>query len=176
MRIALVTDGISPLAIGGMQTYSTNLARHLAEQSVEVDLYFPGRDGDATRGMITDDRAARARLELVPVEWPWLPRFPGHYVAALWLYSRRVLGRLLQRRPADWIYVQGLCGLALFQQRAALPPIALNMHGLGMYQRAPTRLAGAQQKLLKPPAEFSIRRADVLVSLGGRLTGIRTVA
>ena len=49
MRIALVTDGISPLAIGGMQTYSTNLARHLAEQGVQVDLYFPARDGDATR-------------------------------------------------------------------------------------------------------------------------------
>ena len=87
MRIALVTDGISPLAIGGMQTYSTNLVRHLVEQGVEVDLYFPGRDGDATREMITDDRSARARLDLFPVEWPRIPRFPGHYVAALWLLA-----------------------------------------------------------------------------------------
>ena len=43
MRIALVTDGVFPLAVGGMQGHSANLARHLARQGAEVTLYnVPG--------------------------------------------------------------------------------------------------------------------------------------
>jgi hypothetical protein len=39
MRIALITPGISPYVMGGIQRHSFNLVRQLARLGVEVDLY-----------------------------------------------------------------------------------------------------------------------------------------
>ena len=39
MRIALLTDGIYPYVMGGMQRHSYYLAKYLARAGVHVDLY-----------------------------------------------------------------------------------------------------------------------------------------
>ena len=39
MRIALITDGIWPYVLGGMQKHSYYLCKYLAQQNVYVDLY-----------------------------------------------------------------------------------------------------------------------------------------
>ena len=38
MRIALITDGISPYVIGGMQKHSFYLAKYFAKHQIQVDL------------------------------------------------------------------------------------------------------------------------------------------
>ena len=39
MRIALLTDGIYPYVVGGMQKHSYNLAKYFSQQKIHVDLY-----------------------------------------------------------------------------------------------------------------------------------------
>ena len=39
MRIALVTDGIYPYVMGGMQKHSYYLCKYLVKLGVEIDLY-----------------------------------------------------------------------------------------------------------------------------------------
>ena len=39
MRIALLTDGIYPYVVGGMQKHSYNLAKYFAQQKIYIDLY-----------------------------------------------------------------------------------------------------------------------------------------
>ena len=39
MKVALITDGINPYVIGGMQKHSTYLAKHLVQNGVKLDLF-----------------------------------------------------------------------------------------------------------------------------------------
>ena len=41
MRIALLTDGIYPHILGGMQKHSFYLAKYFAQNKIQVDLYHP---------------------------------------------------------------------------------------------------------------------------------------
>ena len=43
MIVALLTDGIWPYVIGGMQRHSFYLAKYLAANGVEVDLYHTNK-------------------------------------------------------------------------------------------------------------------------------------
>lgn len=167
MRIALVTDGLFPLSVGGMQAHSTNLARSLAQAGVDVELFYPAIEGMAPADVISKTRLPADRVRVAPVAWPSALRFPGHYVSELWRYSERVRKLLVNRTDIDWIYVQGLCGLALLTgNRSQLAPVAVNLHGLEMFQISPSLGGSVQQILLRPPARFSALRADLAVSLG----------
>jgi len=156
-----------------MQSHSTNLARHLAAVGVDVEVFYP-RSPDLS----AKDVAARAGLEsdrirLTPVDWPKVRRFPGHYVSELWQYSKNVRALLVQRRGLNGIYIQGLCGLAVVTgKRAELPPVAVNLHGLEMFQRSPSLKSSLQQLLLRPSAKMSALNADHSVSLGRGISKI----
>ena len=39
MKIALITDGIYPYVMGGMQKHSYFLAKYLAKNKIKIDLY-----------------------------------------------------------------------------------------------------------------------------------------
>ncbi len=39
MKVALVTDGIWPYVMGGMQKHSYYLCKYLAKKKIDVDLY-----------------------------------------------------------------------------------------------------------------------------------------
>jgi len=171
MRIALVTDGLFPMSVGGMQAHSTNLARSLAAEGVNVVLVYPQQSDVSPNRVLAQLDIPAASARLIPAPWPSMPPFPGHYVAELWSYSARVKERLEKEKDIDWIYVQGLCGMALMTgRRSEMPPIAVNLHGLEMFQLAPTLRESAQQLFLRPPARFSARKADLCVSLGGGTT------
>ncbi len=167
MRIAMVTDGISPLVVGGMQGHSANLSRHLVRAGAEVIVIHP-TPGPVPEAVDFFRDVPGLRLEHVP--WPSRGRYPGHYVTELWKYSARVK-KVLPKLESDFIYVQGLCGGALLSsKRPRKPPIAENLHGVEMFQRAADARAAAEQILLRPLASFSARRADVCISLGGTIT------
>ena len=48
MRLALLTDGVFPHVVGGIQKHSAHLARYLARAGAEVELHhLPGDDPSA---------------------------------------------------------------------------------------------------------------------------------
>ncbi len=164
----MVTDGIFPLVLGGMQSHAANLARHLARCGAQVDVIHPSPDPGGLARSFFD--AEGSNVQLVQVPWPAEHRYPGHYVAELWKYSTKVR-EIIPSLAADCIYVQGLCGGALLaSRRPRLPQVAVNLHGLEMFQHAADLWTAAEQTMLRPLARYSARRADLCVSLGGTLT------
>ncbi|MEP6506727.1 MAG: glycosyltransferase family 4 protein [Gemmatimonadales bacterium] len=166
MRIVLVTDGLSPVSVGGMQSHSTNLARSLAACGVNIDVVYPAHPTISPTEMRERTGLESGKIRAIPVAIPSMS-FPGHYVAELWRYSTRVERALSVESRIDWIYVQGLCGMALLSgSRRRIARVAVNLHGLEMFQRTTTVRGFAEQVLLRTPARLSARRADISLSLG----------
>jgi glycosyltransferase involved in cell wall biosynthesis len=79
------------------------------------------------------------------------------------------------RDPADFIYAQGLTGLAFVRARRrgeALPPVGVNAHGYEMFQSCFGLKELAAQLLLRPQTRMVTREADVLFSFSGRIRDI----
>lgn len=155
IRVVLCTDGIFPEAMGGMQRHSRLLAEHLA-RSGEVDLtvIHPHAPG-------LFDPACGIREVCIPnID---TDKF---YLRELWQYSGRVAEEL-DRLRVQVILSQGFCvwkDAARFSDRLIVHP-----HGLEMYQGLTVR-----DRLMGIPFRYVlrriVRRARVVVSLGGRLT------
>jgi glycosyltransferase involved in cell wall biosynthesis len=176
MRIALITDGMSPYAMGGMQRHSRMLAEHLVGVGAEVTLFHTTFDPGRARAASSLEGCPEAlRCRIVPefVPYPRVRRFPGHYLAEEWRYSAACLRRYLDHAvSADFIYAQGLTGwafLRLSQRHDRLPPIGVNTHGYEMFQRAASLRGSLQYALLRPAFRDVNRRADVVFSFSGKI-------
>ncbi|TVR37933.1 MAG: glycosyltransferase family 1 protein [Cryomorphaceae bacterium] len=175
MKIALLTDGIFPDVMGGMQKHSYFLARFLSRSGVEVDLYYTSPDSsrETIQSRYTEDE--KSRIYFHRVEFPKSIRLPGHYVRSSWKYSQQLYRLFLKNEPPDLIYAQGLTcwAFAGAKQRGKLnTPLLSNLHGLEMFQPALTTRTKLEQKLLRGPARFIILHSDYCYSLGGKLTEI----
>jgi glycosyltransferase involved in cell wall biosynthesis len=176
MRVALITPGITPYVMGGMQRHSFNLARGLARLGVEVDLYHTdfgaGRGIDGLEGMEEDEKA---RINSVAIAWPEGDRLPGHYLRQLKRFSARCLEIHRNRRPVDFIIAKSLTGWAFVEARRrgdALPPIGVNYHGFEMYQPQASPKMWLAARMMRPSFGGHIRRADYVFSYGGRITAL----
>jgi glycosyltransferase involved in cell wall biosynthesis len=172
MRIALLTDGIYPYVIGGMQKHSFYLAKYLAENKVMVDLYHTASDLSAIDLKDVFTAEENKFITSIPVPFPPAGRFPGHYIREMRRYSKR-LSEKLKSRPADFIYVQGLCGIHLLgHSNNNRTPAGVNFHGLEMFQKPADLRTRLEQYLFRRTVKRSMRNADIVFSLGGNLTGI----
>src|SRR5690554_1834667 len=177
ISITILTDGIYPIQLGGMQKHSWYLAKSLALLGVKVKVFFPGVDNDTSRirAVLTSDE--KNHITFQPIEV--IPRFriPGHYLFENYFYSKRIFEKLKGASLPDFIYAQGYSGWALLSKRKKIKHIAafkigINFHGLEMFQKAPNFKIKLQHLFLRPATKFNIKRADVLFSLGGKLTEI----
>ncbi len=156
-HVVLCTDGIFPHAMGGMQRHSRLLAEHLAQcDGVRLTVMHPHdtKVFDPSLG-----------IEEVPIPAIDTDRF---YLRELWRYSGRV-GEALESVRPDVILSQGFCvwqGIDRFSDRLIVHP-----HGLEMFQGL-----SLKERLLGAPFRWAlrsiVRRSAVVVSLGGKLTGI----
>ena len=178
MRIALVTDGIWPYVLGGMQKHSYYLCKYLAANKVHVDLYHYNSstyDIDLLQffspleSEFISNRVYRFKKAF---------SFPGHYLYDSYRYSKAI-GRDILKDPSqyDLIYTKGFAGWYLLElpkkTRDRLPPIAVNFHGYEMYQKAPGIRSLLQHILvLRQPVRRLSKRADVVFSYGGKVTQI----
>lgn len=169
MKAILVCDGLFPLHIGGMQKHSTLLARYLLRAGVELTLIHPHRD-DEVQALFAEE----TRLpHLISVPWPDSLPFPGHYLWKNYRYSALVRAALQQsRHAAAPVYVQGFAGWKLITQPLDGFPVLLNFHGLEMFQLLQGRKNRLQAAMLRIPARKLLRRAQGVVSLGGKLADI----
>lgn len=177
MRIALLTDGIYPFALGGMQKHSFYLAKYLAKMGVQVDLYHCLPFGKT----LPDSLSGFSSTELQQINsfcfhFPKNKRFPGHYLYESKKYSNNLFELFQKQKKVDFIYAQGFTAWSFVEKKVnkvSLPPIGVNFHGVEMYQVAANLKNRLEQLLLRKPVKFILSKADVVFSLGGKLTPIQ---
>lgn len=173
MRIALFTDGVFPYVIGGMQKHSYYLARYFAKNKIHVDLYHTSSDITRANTLDCFTPEEREYLSSFVFEFPRLDNMPGHYIREMYAYSKLLFLKLQENPPVDFIYVQGLCGMKLFENRSQInTPVGVNFHGLEMFQKTANLRSKLEQYLFKRPVLKSLKKADVIFSLGGELSRI----
>lgn len=179
LTVALVTDGIHPFVIGGIQRHSRMLMEHLARQGVWVRVFHtafsPATEAEARDpGWIPAGLRSLVASEFV--DYPRRHRYPGHYLVEQHEYSRRCLARYLASGPrADFIYAQGLTGAAFLRSRLvrdAGTKVAVNSHGYEMFQRPSGMKSWLQAMMLRPAFRRINREADVVYCFSGKIRRI----
>jgi len=173
MKIALLTDGIYPYVIGGMQKHSYCLAKYLAQEHVHIDLYHFKPIGCESVDLFTEEELRY--IHFVDVAFPEKGFLPGHYLHESFEYSTRIYQILKKRDPVDYIYAKGCTAWKLLDEKrkgAQLAPVGVNFHGYEMFQTPASFRSKMEQMLLKGPVRFNMKYADQLFSYGGKITSL----
>ncbi|WP_245935036.1 glycosyltransferase family 4 protein [Breznakibacter xylanolyticus] len=169
--------------MGGMQKHSYYLAKYFARKGIEVDVYHAIPNGTLTENqtaVFSDDELKY--LHFIPIHFPRNHHFPGHYIWESYLYSKQVYQQFVKQQAVDFVYAQGFSGWRLLvnkrkgamrQRKKNDIPVGINFHGLEMFQKAPNLRVKLEHLLLRPWVKKNLRMADVIFSLGGRLTPIQ---
>ncbi len=179
MKIALITDGLHPYVLGGMQRHSTMLAQHLPAHGVELVVFHTAHSAsatDAAKALEGFPESVKTQVQHVFVEYPKQGRLPGHYIRESRKYSERLLESYREHGiECDFIYAQGLTGRAFIEAKrngTVLPPIGVNCHGYEMFQRAANLKEKLQHWMLRPTFRKLTFRADFVFSFSGKIREI----
>jgi glycosyltransferase involved in cell wall biosynthesis len=180
MKILIITDGITPFVIGGMQKHSYNLARRLAMQGHRVTLFHcvTGKNKLPEREEIHAlfGEEAMKNLESICLRFPAPSWYPGHYLKESYLYSRMVFKRIENRLDEfDFIYAKGFTGWYFLEQKKRgvhMAPVGIKFHGYEMFQPPVGLRMRLENRLLGGPVKWNNRNADAIFSYGGKITSL----
>jgi glycosyltransferase involved in cell wall biosynthesis len=173
MKVALLTDGIWPDTIGGMQKHSHYLSKYLSERDVSVDVYTSRNSMSESVINSDGDESGKSLVKFINVIKPVAKRFPGHYLWEMFRYSKMIYQGLEPRITRyDVIYAQGLAGWYLLMKERYDVPVVLNFHGLNMFQETHSIRSKMEQAMFRPIVKKMLLKSDYVQSLGGRLTRI----
>jgi glycosyltransferase involved in cell wall biosynthesis len=178
MQISLLTDGIFPYTMGGMQKHSYYLTKYLARAGIMVDVYYGLTEGKSVPEKYDEySEEELNNIRFFPLNFPKSGRYPGHYIIENYYFSKRVNKELIRHSTPDFIYIQGFAGWYFLQNRRKQRAwnkikTGINFHGVEMFQKAANLNIKFQHFLLRPPTACNLKNADVLFSLGGKLTAI----
>ncbi len=176
MNIALLTDGIHPYVVGGMQKHSFYLAKYLAAAGHRVDLYHTNQSQYDIHALEFFTEAEKNNIRSFVVSFPQQGKLPGHYLRESYEYSKKVYSSYTKNSRPDFIYIKGFAGWELLNRKSKgekFPPVGVNFHGYEMFQRQPSLFSSLQARfLLRAPVRFHAEQADFLFSYGGRITEI----
>lgn len=178
MKIALVTDGIWPYVLGGMQRHSFYLCKYLAKKQVEVDLiHFNKSTFDIEQlEFFTEEEKKYIHPVIIPM--PKMPPFPGHYLLASYLHSKLIFNHLKEKlNTYDFIYTKGFTGWYLINQKhkglVNCCKIGVKFHGYEMFQKQPDWITAMKSFIfLRQPVKQINLKADLVFSYGGKITEI----
>jgi glycosyltransferase involved in cell wall biosynthesis len=175
----MITDGITPYVMGGMQRHSYHLAKNFLKLGVNLTLVhsvpagarMPSND-EVSLLLETDGQS----LEVIGLHFPKSGNIPGHYIRESYVYSCNVFETLKGRwSDFDFIYAKGLTGWCLLENRktgAHTAPIGVKFHGYEMFQKS----RGVKDKLIqfmfRPAVVFNNREANAVFSYGGEISEI----
>lgn len=181
MRIALVTDGVYPFVVGGMQRHSAYLTKYLTRQGVHVVLVHCIAQGELPTDEEVIDKLSidhPENLEIITLRFPSFGKLPGHYLRESLVYSDMALKALHEHLASlDLIYAKGLSGWMMAEKRRKQlldVPLAVKFHGYEMYQTIPGWRNRFARLLLRGPVKFINQNADWVFSYGGKITQIIT--
>ena len=157
-KVIFCTDGIFPLAVGGMQRHSRLLIEGLAKRgNTEIIVIHP-------------HKGQRVFEAFPQIEEMGLDPLPGkqYYLLELYHYSRKVF-EWVSKYPDHLIYAQGLS--VWYRANELGPRLIVNPHGLEPYQTL-----SLKDRIKTFPFRWAFSRlfnqALTVISLGGRLTEI----
>ncbi len=178
MRVALITDGIWPYVLGGMQKHSYYLCKYLAQQHVQVHLFHFNQSSYDIALLEFFSEEERRYITATVIEFPKSLPFPGHYLYNSYRHSKRVFKTLGPKvKEYDFIYTKGFTGWYLIEQkhkgRISAPPVGVKFHGYEMFQTPPSFKVKLQHwGLLRRPVRSISLQADKVFSYGGKITDI----
>ncbi|HRP33257.1 MAG TPA: glycosyltransferase family 4 protein [Agriterribacter sp.] len=173
MTIALLTDGIWPYVIGGMQKHSYFLCKYLVKNQINVLLVHTAADiTEEVKNITCFTGEEKKYITSLVVEKPHVKSFPGHYIYQSWLYSKKIYETLDGFPNVDFIIAKGMTGWHfLHKKNAETPPVAINIHGYEFMQKKADFNMQLQALLLRYPLIWINRRANYVFSYGGKITG-----
>lgn len=188
MKILLLTDGITPFVIGGMQKHSYHLAKYLPLNNVTLHLIHCVSDGDQ---IPTKDEVFNSLFLDESVEnkliagnnfssrclvFPTNGYVPGHYVRRSYIYSEMVFNEIKHfLTEFDFIYAKGFSAWKLIEEKKKgllCPPIGVKFHGYEMWQKAPSLRVKLEHYVLRFSVKWNSLNADYVFSYGGKITSI----
>lgn len=173
MKIILLTNGIYPFVIGGMQKHSYYLAKHFSKQGIIVDVYHPGTYlEEAVNLEVYFEKEELENINFIEVFFPKGAKFPGHYIYSSYLYSKALFETVPKFQSSNFIYAQGFTSWYFLKKHPFQNNLISNLHGLEMFQKTIDFRNRLEQFLLKIPARIIIKKSNKQVSLGGKLTDI----
>lgn len=178
MKIALITDGIWPYVMGGMQKHSYYLCKYLAQNKVYVDLVHFNQSKLNINELSVFSEEERKYIRSIIVEFPEAGWLPGHYLKASYIHSKKIFEAIKDQISSyDFIYTKGFTGWYLLEQKTSgkikCAKIAVKFHGYEMFQKAPNyKILLQQWLLLRRPVVKVSKMADLVFSYGGKITDI----
>lgn len=175
MKIAVLTDGIHPYVIGGMQKHSYYLVRELARNRHFVYLFHCNASSyDANKlEFFSEEERKYIKSHLIP--FPHKKYFPLHYIYESHQYSEAIYQELQPLLPeVDFIFAQGFCAWSLLKHKnkTQRPPVVVHFHGLEMFQNIPSFKSKLSRYFLQTAVKANLQKADYTISFGGKITGI----
>lgn len=175
MKVALITDGIFPYMFGGMPKLAYYLSRHFALLGVDLTVVHCVNQGEK---LITNEELNfhlfpnnEARVDSICIAFPSLSGFPGHYLVESRRYADSAYEVLKDKIESfDIIYAKGFTGLRFIEERKRnkkLPPVAVQLHGLEMFQKTFDWKSKLKALLLRPITRECLVNADVVFSYDG---------
>lgn len=160
-KLIFCTDGIFPLAVGGMQRHSSLLIPQLARMS----------DWEIT--VIHPHQGKTFFAEFPNIKERVVAPLPGkqNYLKEKYDYSKRVMDIILQEDKNAVIYAQGFT--VWYQIDLIKDRLIINPHGLEPWQSLTweDRLRAIPFRVVQ---RYLFKKAKYVVSLGGRLSNILT--
>ena len=93
MKIAILTDGVYPYVIGGMQKHSFYLTRFLSDLGADITLYHCVSKGEKipSEEQVKEDlKISNESFKSVCLEFPQAGHLPGHYIKENYFYSTQM--------------------------------------------------------------------------------------
>lgn len=176
-HIALITDGIWPYVIGGMQKHSYYLCKYFAANQIHVDLIHFNKSEHDINKLEFFSESERAYIHPTIIEMPLSIGFPGHYIFNSYRHSKLIFEFLKPKLDQyDLIYTKGFTGWYLIDQKykghIKCCKIGVKFHGYEMFQPLPGFASALKALLLKGPVKKISQRADIVFSYGGKITDI----
>jgi len=177
MRIALITDGISPYVLGGMQKHSFYLTKYFAKNQIHVDLIHYNDSSYDINKLYFFSEEEKKYIHPIVLNFPTSAKFPGHYVYKSYKYSCLAFEAIKDKlNTYDFIYTKGFAGWKLISEKhkgnIQCCKIGVKFHGYEMFQIAPEIKAKFQQFILRTFVKKISQQADVVFSYGGKITEI----
>lgn len=178
MRIALITDGIWPYVLGGMQKHSYYLCKYLAQKKVYVDLYHFNQSAYDISKLEFFTEEEKQYINPVIVDFPKPGKLPGHYLRNSYTHSKLIFKAIKDKLQSyDFIYTKGFTGWYLIEQKYAgkmkCAKIGVKFHGYEMFQKpADLKIKLQYLFLLRKPVKEISQKADLVFSYGGKITDI----
>jgi glycosyltransferase involved in cell wall biosynthesis len=183
MRWLILTDGISPFEIGGMQKHSYNLTKQLLLNGEIVTLFhcvtgskkLPS--SEEVFSALGCNESALNHLTVKAFRFPKLGGMPGHYIRESYLLSCLYFESIKESLSGfDVVFAQGFTGWKFIEEKKKLRsksvPVINHFHGLEMFQKTYGWRSAIQKWMLQGVAKWNVSNADATISLGGKINDI----